>query len=335
MAGIAPVMKHDEEERAMTWIESKTESEIGPKFMQSSALSIHWDCMTRLHKYITTLTDWLNGRYDRSTGKLKYFDDLQLNYLTKSNDAQAPSLGNGQIQTTRRAAARFDKTTNFWSHANWSRMEMEESEEFQGWKLKAARMGTGSFLARKQILDERSWKERSAHLWQDTGISSSQIHVGSGMFLVALYGIVLISAQCWWRQHLLHPFLGTFRVATNSSLFLLYLPLFSCSFATESAPWEKASNPKLFQTQKLNLVFVFGPISVRSHLVLKTWKLFTISFWNLGNFSPFHFGSLKRGQETGNQRSRTGSRRSRATGSFSHKSRLILKENSPCVSFFN
>jgi hypothetical protein len=35
-------------------------------------------------------------------------------------------------------------------------------------------------------------------------------------------------------------------------------------------------------------------------LVLKTWKLFTISFWNLGNFSPFHFGSLKRGQETGN-----------------------------------
>jgi hypothetical protein len=59
------------------------------------------------------LTDWLNGRYDRSTGKLKYFEDLQLNYLTKSNDAQAPSLGNGQIQTTRRAAARFDKTTDF------------------------------------------------------------------------------------------------------------------------------------------------------------------------------------------------------------------------------
>ena len=76
-------------------------------------------------------------------------------------------------------------------------MEMEESEEFQGRKPKAARMGTGSFLARKQILDERSWKERSAQVWQDTGISSIQIHVGSGMFLVALDGIVLISAECW------------------------------------------------------------------------------------------------------------------------------------------
>jgi hypothetical protein len=79
----------------------------------------------------------------------------------------------------------------------------------------------------------------------------------------------------------------------------------------------KSFKSETFSNSKaLNLVFVFGPISVRSHLVLETWKLFSISFWNLGNFSPFCFGSLKRGQETGNQRSRTGSRRSRATGSF-------------------
>jgi hypothetical protein len=44
---------------------------------------------------------------------------------------------------------------------------------------------------------------------------------------------------------------------------------------------------------------------------------------------------LKRGQEPDNQRARTGSRCSRTTWSFSHKSRLILKENSPCVSFFS
>jgi hypothetical protein len=44
----------------------------------------------------------------------------------------------------------------------------------------------------------------------------------------------------------------------------------------------KSFKSETFSNSKaLNLVFVFGPISVRSHLVLETWKLFTISFWKL------------------------------------------------------
>jgi hypothetical protein len=83
----------------------------------------------------------------------------------------------------------------------------------------------------------------------------------------------------------------------------------------------KASNPKLFQTQKRSILFLFlGPFPSGV-----TW------FWKLGNFSPFSFWK----QETGNQRSRTGPIHAQGISwSFSHKSRLILKENSPCVKLF-
>jgi hypothetical protein len=88
----------------------------------------------------------------------------------------------------------FDPTQTDPEWRNGGKRRIPGSEAESG-----ENMGTGSFLARKQIslMKGLGKREKCASMAGHWNLSSSQIHVGSGMFLVALDGIVLISAECW------------------------------------------------------------------------------------------------------------------------------------------
>ena len=159
-------------------------------------------------------------------------------------------------------------------------------------------------------------------------MESPQISVRFRMFLECLDGIVLISAVSVLTTHLLSP---SYSWDISSAFSCCESRVFCCfGFALvflQLSDWihtrGKSFKSETFSSLKRSFLFLF----------LSPFPSGAIWFWKLGNFSPFRFGNLEKVKKW-----KLVQKRFRALNENSlvfHKSRLILKEKSPCVSLFN
>jgi hypothetical protein len=137
-------------------------------------------------------------------------------------------------------------------------------------------MGTGSWQADPwcKVLKNR------VHLYVKTwNLVKSNICAIQNVFGM-LGWIVLISAECWCRQHIswIHSWDVSSAVSCGEpKAFVATLTLVFLQLSDWIHTKGKSFKSETFSNSKDQVLpFVFGAISVRSHLVLETWKLFSI-----------------------------------------------------------